>query len=221
MSWVASITDNEKWVYGIFAAAIVAVIFVPLVNHRLALRRDRRSQIDKKRRLEDEPQPDMKVSDAIDYIVNDLSTELAKPAPPKINGFGPGTVVYESGVEHQDARRQLSEKLISGELKSWGLRQIKTHIPNQFEHSLREIAKEYWDGMQLDYQSCLYYRGPYSQTMKIPGRSEIHHWADLRVSKVQVRQIWTIKPLWLRIYRKITRKPRIAHVQSFRVGSAG
>jgi len=194
-----------------------AVIFAPLVNHRLALRRDRRSRIEKKGPLEVEPQPDMKVSDAIDYIVNDTATELTKPAPPKIDGYGPGTVVYESGVEHQDARRLSNAKLISGELRGWGLRQIKSHIPNQFEHSLREIPKDHWDDMQLYYQSCLYYRGPYPQTMKMPGRPESHLCADIRVSKGQVQRIWPAKPIWLRLYAKITRKPRIPHVRSFHV----
>jgi hypothetical protein len=93
----------------------------------------------------DTAQPDMKVSDAIDYVVNDSRARLNTPPPPKLDGYGPGTVLYISGVEHQDARRRVNAKLISGELRSWGLRQINTHIPNQFELSVREIHKEYWN----------------------------------------------------------------------------
>jgi len=168
-----------------------------------ALRRRRRAN-----RL-DTAQPDTKVSDAIDYVVNNSRAELNTPPPPKIDGYGPGTVLYITGVEHQDARTRVNTKLISGELRSWGLRQINTHIPNQFELSLREIQKEYWNNMQLDFQSCLYYKGPYPQTMKIPGREQSEHWADIRLSKEQLRQFWPPKSLWSRCYAKFTRKLRI------------
>jgi len=157
----------------------------------------------------DTAQPDTKVSDAIDYVVNVSRAELNTPSPPKIDGYGPGTVLYITGVEHQDARTRVNTKLISGELRSWGLRQINTHIPNQFELSVREIQKEYWNNMQLDFQSCLYYKGPYSQTMKIPGREQGEHWADIRLSKEQLRQFWPRKSVWSRCYAKFTGKPRI------------
>jgi hypothetical protein len=166
------------------------------------------------------PQPDMKISDAIDYIVNDSRAILSNPKklPPSpwpsfLPPPAPGSTLTHSGVEHQDARKQLNAKLISGELHSWGLRQIATHIPNQFEHSIREIPKEYWDDMQLDFQSCLYYKGPYSQTMKIPGRTERHNWADIQVSRGQVEMFWPKKSASARLWSKILRKPRISHTR--------
>lgn len=158
-------------------------------------------------------QPNIRVSEAIDFIVNDSRAQLHKPPPPKIDGYGPGTILYVSGVEHQDARRMLNEKLISGEMKSCGLRQIRTHVPNQFEVSAREIPSDYWNNMQLDFQSCLYYRGPYPQTMKIPGRDAKEHeyWADVKLSKEQLHQFWPPKSLMSRTIAKLLRRPRIAH----------
>jgi hypothetical protein len=40
MNWIRSLTEDERWAYGIVAAGVVAVT-VALVTHRLALRRDR------------------------------------------------------------------------------------------------------------------------------------------------------------------------------------
>jgi hypothetical protein len=83
--------------------------------------------------------PNTKVSDAVDYIVNDSIAILRKASSSEPC----------LGVEHEDARAQLNAKLNTGEIKSWGLRQINTHVPNQFESSLREIPKEYWNEMRL------------------------------------------------------------------------
>ena len=173
-----------------------------------------------------EPQPDMRVSNAIDYIVNDSRAVLSDPpkklSPPPWPSFlpapTPGTRLVYSGVEHREARKQVNSKLISGELRSWGLRQIQTHIPNQFEHSLREIPKEYWDDMQLDFQSCLYYKGLHSQTMKIPGRTQRHDWAGIQVSKQQIEQLWPKKSPARRLWSKISRNPRIGYTRTVTAG---
>lgn len=189
---------------------LVTTVLLALLAAIFSVRHNRRMQ---RRALElpDVVRADIKVSDVIDFIVNDSRAELAKPPPPEINGYGPGTTLYVGGVEHQDARRMLNEKLMSGELRSWGLRQIDTHIPNQFESSAREIPKAYWDDMQLDFQSCLYYKGPYSQTMKIPGRQERERWADISLSKRQAEQFWPPKSKWSRCYAKVMRRKRIGH----------
>jgi hypothetical protein len=167
------------------------------------------------------PQPNMKVSEAIDYIVNDSTAVLADPKklpppqwPSSLPPPAPGARITYSGVEHADARKQLNAKLISGDLQSWGLRQISTHIPNQFEHSIREIPKDCWDDMQLDFQSCLYYRGPYSQTMKIPGRTERDHWADIQLSRERVEHLWPRKSAVARLWSAIRRRPRISHART-------
>jgi len=109
-------------------------------------------------------------------------------------------------------------KLNTGELKSWGRRQIRTHIPNQFETSLREIPREYWDDMALDFQSCLYYKERLPQTMKIPGRNETYHWAGIMLSSKQVEQYWPPKPVLRRIFSRLMRRPRIKHAYGVTVG---
>jgi hypothetical protein len=161
----------------------------------------------------------MKVSDAIDYIVNDSVAILRKPKPDEtIGSCPPGTRMIVNGAEHQDARAQLNTKLNTGEIKSWGRRQINTHITNQFEHSLREIPQEYWVDMALDFQSCLYYSDRYPQTMKIPGRAERHHWTGIMLSSAQLEQYWPKKSALRRICSKIMRRPRIKHAYGVTVG---
>jgi len=163
--------------------------------------------------------PDMKVSDAIDYIVNDSVAILEKPRLNEpLGSHPPGTRIIVKGTEHQDARAQLSTKIITGEIKSWGHRQINTHIPNQFETSLREIPKEYWDSMALDFQSYLYYTDKFPQTMKIPRRIETSHWTAIMLSRAQIEQYWPKKSALRRIYSKIMRAPRIEHAHGVIVG---
>jgi hypothetical protein len=154
---------------------------------------------------------DWKISEALDYIVKDSVAELRQPGPPQIMEFGPmkGKRADETGVEHADARAKLNEALISGELRIWGLRKINTHIPNQFELSHREIKKDYWDNMQLDFLSCMYDTTTHPQTMTIPGKPELDHWTSLHVSKLQVKRKWLPKSSWRRCLEWLTRKPRI------------
>lgn len=195
------------WLWGIGAFAVAVFLIFDFV--RMFRKRGTRR---KRRDVED-----IKISTAIDYIVNDSIANLEKPSRPEALGRHPaGTTVTVRGVEHQDARRQLSKKINCGELKSLGLRQIDTHIPNHFEHSLREIPASYWNEMELDFQSCLYYKGPYSQTMKIPGKPETFHWADIHVPKAKVEELWPEKSIISRIWARIMRKPRISHAKTIR-----
>ncbi len=84
--------------------------------------------------------PDMKVSDAIDYIVNDSKAVLEKPKQhSRMNVVQPSSHISVVGAQHTQARRELNDKLNIGKIKAWGRRQISTHIPNQFELSIREI----------------------------------------------------------------------------------
>jgi hypothetical protein len=154
---------------------------------------------------------DWEISKALDYIVNDSTAELRQPEPPRVMEFGPmkGRLAVQAGVQHGDARSKINEALISGELRIWGFRQIKTHIPNQFEFSRREIQKEYWNNMQLDFQNSLYYTKNYSQTMKIPGRPEVDHWTGLRVSRAQIQQKWPPKSSWRRCLNRLSGKARV------------
>jgi hypothetical protein len=153
------------------------------------------------------PSPDMKVSDAIDYIVNDSKTIFDKPERPETpSGFPPGAKMLVVGALHTQARQKLSDKINIGEIKTWGLRQIDAHIPNQFELSLREIPASYWNDMQLDFHSALFYRGPYSQTTKIPGRTATYNWADIKVNQEQIEARWPKKSITERLYNRLCKQ---------------
>ncbi len=152
-------------------------------------------------------QPDTKISDAIDYIVNDSKTIFEKPKHPETpNDRYPGAKILVVGALHTQARQQVSDKINIGEVKAWGRRQIDTHIPNQFELSVREIPLSYWDDMQLDFHTSLFYRGPYSQTTKIPGRDVTFNWADIKVNRSQIETIWPKKSIFVHLYDKICKQ---------------
>jgi hypothetical protein len=214
-SAMSLLTFFDNWLFAHAAHPTLLALFVGLVIGTIIIPEGWR--VLKSHIVPDALTPNMKISEAIDYIVNDSIAKLEQSSPPKVFDFGPAKerVVTEMGKEHQDARTKLNAELISGELKSWGLRQIKTHIPNQFEHSLREIPREYWDDMQLDFQSCLYYSKSLPQTMKIPGRSDNHNWWQIQVSKKQIQKMWPPKSLLSRLYAKITKQPRISYGRSY------
>jgi hypothetical protein len=161
-------------------------------------------------------QPDMKVSDAIDYIVNDSKTIFDVPQRPETPiGLPFGAKMSVVGALHTQARRRLSDKINTGEIKTWGLRQIDTHIAKQFELSLREIPASYWDDMQLDFHSALFYKGPYSQTTKIPGRTATYNWANINVSRTQIESLWPKKFIAARLYNTICRQ-RVSYSSEFK-----
>jgi hypothetical protein len=154
--------------------------------------------------------PDTPVSNAIDYIVNDSAAKVKQPEPPRIMEYGPakGHMMIQKGVEHEDARRLVNNELISGNLRSWGKRQISNFLPVQFESVIREIDRSYWDDMQLNYFSCFNYTETTTQTAPMPGRQETYNWSGIMVSRRQVQQIWPRKSVLRRwIDRK---KPRIS-----------
>ncbi len=197
-SLIASISS---YVIPAVASAVVITIVYRVARHEWGSKTDN-------------PLPDMKVSDAIDYIVNDSKVFLKQPRSPWIEEFGPGRRrrMIENGVEHTDARKQLNERLISGKVQMWGLRQMPvTHIANQFELSLREIKPEYWDGMQLDFLSCFHQTNTVPQTAQIPGKQADLQWTGLMVSREQVFREWPPKPRWRRLLQRIARKQRITY----------
>jgi hypothetical protein len=158
--------------------------------------------------------PNMSIGVAIDYIVNDSKAVLKQPREPWVAEFGPGKGqrFIEKGVEHSDALTKFNERLISGELKIWGLRQMPvTHVANQFEHSVREIPKEYWDRMQLNFLSCFHQTNTIPQTTPIPGRQADLQWTGLMVIKEQVLRAWPPKSRWQRFLRWIMHKQRITY----------
>jgi hypothetical protein len=93
----------------------------------------------------------MRISDAIDYIVNDSSAKVKQPSSPKLAEYGParGYLMIQRGVEHEDARRLINDQLIAGHLRCWGKRQILGYHSTQFESAVREIDRRDWENMQL------------------------------------------------------------------------
>jgi hypothetical protein len=161
--------------------------------------------------------PDMTISDAIDYIANDSNTQFAKPKRPTApSDFPPWTRMLVVGALHMQAQRQLSDKINSGDVRSWGLRQIDTHVRNKFESSLREIPASYWNDMQLDFHSARFYRSPYSQTMAITGRSATYKLADIMVSRAQIEAFWPKKFIAARLYNKMLKR-RVLYGSEFQL----
>jgi hypothetical protein len=153
--------------------------------------------------------PDMRISDAIDYIVNDSVTKLKQPSPPRVMEYGPakGHMMSEKGVEHEDARRLVNNELISGNLRCWGRRQMSEFLPIQFESATREIEKSYWNDMQLNYFSCMRYTETAAQTAVLPRRQESYNWSAMMVSRRQVTRIWPRKSIFRRWLDR--KRPRI------------
>jgi hypothetical protein len=198
-TWFANfMSEPPSWILapwtrlGIVLAGAVIVVLIILWDRRA-----------KRNAIVAIPQPNRPISDVIDYIVNDSSAVIKQPKEPWIEEE---RRMIEKGVEHEDARKQVNEQLISGELRIWGLSQMPvTHIANQFELSLREIKREYWDRMQLDFLSCFHQTNTIPQTTPIPGKQADLQWTGLMLSKEQVLRIWPLKPWW----RRIIRQPRI------------
>src|SRR6202030_639647 len=64
------------------------------------------------------PRPDMKVSDAIDSIVNDSKTVFDKPRRPEMPSVShPGAQILVVGALHMQARQKLSDKINIGKLR--------------------------------------------------------------------------------------------------------
>jgi hypothetical protein len=96
------------------------------------------------------PVPDMKINEALDYIVNDSKAKLKQPPPEKIEDFGPSIgrrSVKHLGVEHEDARAKVNEKLIVGELSAWGYRQLQ-----YLWYSLSHICDPFQQNIGMDYR---------------------------------------------------------------------
>jgi hypothetical protein len=162
-------------------------------------------------RLRGQIRPDMRINDAIDYIVNDSTEKLKQPGPPRKIEYGhaAGGTMIEVGVQHEDARRILNNELISGNLRCWGKRQILGRHPIQFETSAREIDNSCWDNLYLHYVRALYYIETEAQTEVLPGRTAEHQWTALMISHIQIHQIWRRKSLARRLTERARRRQRI------------
>jgi hypothetical protein len=159
-----------------------------------------------------EIKPDMRISDAIDYIVNDSVAKLKQPSPPHLieHGQAAGRMLIEKGVEHEDARSKLNSELISGRVRCWGTRQIINVLPIRFEDSVREVPKITWEQLQLNFVSCLFHTETAPQTSALlTGKEQTAQWTALTVSRYQIQKIWRPKGWLKRLIERINRRQRI------------
>ncbi len=166
------------------------------------------------------PMPDMNISDAIDYIVNDSVATLKRSRPSWTENWpGGGTVTLsEMDVEHVDALTQLNERARIGEITIWGRKEIFPAFgSNRFEGTIRKIGTDYWQIANLAFSMCLHRTKAYPQTM-IPGypisdRSfarTTSHYTGLMVNRNEVLALWPSKPVWRRLWdANVLKKPRI------------
>jgi hypothetical protein len=154
------------------------------------------------------PKPDMKINDAIDYIVNDSSSQLKQPSPPRSEE---GRRLIETGVQHSDALRLISEKLANGEFHAWGLREITSRIPNQFETPRKPIPTNYWDVMALHPMTCFHDTERAAQTIKSPGPIGHLSYAGLMLCRDEVIRSFRKKNIARRAWAIVRKQPRIVY----------
>lgn len=129
--------------------------------------------------------PDMPISDAINYMVNESSIKLKQSNPPW------------KGVEHQDALVHVQTDLNNGKLRSWGKRQMG---PGWFEDSLREIPKDYWKSACINPLFC-FHKSEQAQTVALPKEDNLELYANLTLSKKEVKLSYPPKPLWRKLLK--------------------
>ncbi len=134
--------------------------------------------------------PDMPISDAINYLVNDSTAKLKQPKSAEIEQFGrvKGLLVNFPGIAHADALRHIQTALNCGSLKAWGRREI---APNSlaFEPSSRPILPEYWGSAWVNDFFC-FHEGEQAQTAPFRGKMA-DRYAALTLNKNEVKALWT------------------------------
>jgi hypothetical protein len=154
--------------------------------------------------------PDVRINDAIDYIVNDSRAKLKQPKSPWVEQFGPakGHRMIEKGSEHQDALVKVREQAIAGRLQIWGKIEV---LAGRFDDAIRAIPKEYWERASLDPFSC-FHESQQSQSGSI-GNSDKNgqRYGFLMLSREQLHHLWSQKPLRERVWRWLRRSARITY----------
>jgi hypothetical protein len=154
------------------------------------------------------PKPDIKINDAIDYIVNDSAENLKQQSPPQIEE---GRRLIETGVEHNDALRLINEKLANGDFRAWGLREITGRVDNQFETSRKPIKPDYWDIMALHPVTCFNDTERMAQTITSPGPMGRNSYAGLMLCRDEVIRSFPKKNILRRVWAIVRRKQRIIY----------
>jgi hypothetical protein len=142
-------------------------------------------------------QPDMPISDAIDYLVNDSSVNLKKSKPLEING----QLIPCKGAEHGDAEAHIQTALNNGNIKAWGQKELMSNCIN-FESALRPIEQKYWQSACLAPLMCYSQTDRYAQTAALPYKNA-ELYTNLMLNKKEVRTLFPPSlAFWRRFFRK-------------------
>jgi hypothetical protein len=161
--------------------------------------------------LEPKPRPNMPLWRAMDYIVNDSRARLKRPPPPYVMQDGPhkGAMVTHKGVEHEDARQQISQEIIGGLLQVWG----RKGTVNRFEGFVRPISTQFWQYSGLHPMFCQHETTEQPQTWVTDRDAKdlgLEEYSGLMVNRYQVEEIWPRQWLWVRLWRWISNRPRVS-----------
>lgn len=159
--------------------------------------------------------PNMRIKDAIDYLVNDSILKMRRPPPTERNGKR----VVVSGAEHTQARRLLAERIYSGSLDIWGrVDRMPRGTARFYDFDLTPIPKEYWLNARLHLRAVFFDTVNRSQTdvevfdELIPiSASENPTYSGLYLCREQVHAVWPKKSFFKRIYRVISCREQITY----------
>jgi hypothetical protein len=180
---------HEEWGARLLCAAGISFVLSmicflwPLIKRRIQL-----SSI----------QPDMPISDVIDYLVNDSSVKLKKSQPPEFDHARRQVITYK-GAEHQDARERIQTALNNGNIKSWGQRELMSGSVN-FESSLRPIEQNYWKSACVHPLFCFHKTNTLAQTGALPYKT-VELYTNLMLNKKEVKSFWA-PSLWRKIFQR-------------------
>jgi hypothetical protein len=155
-----------------------------------------------------EPPPvqDMRIDEAIDYLVNDSRLVLKQPEPPVVitEGPGKGLPMRWGGVQHKDAKNLLHERLVDGQVQSWGR---KTYGTRMDDHG-QPIPSAYWLHAALN-ELTVFHDSNDNQTVRSDPnhRVQMDLFAKLMVNRKQLQRVFPRKSLWRRLSE--WKRPRV------------
>nr|WP_294519555.1 hypothetical protein [uncultured Rhodopila sp.] len=150
--------------------------------------------------------PDIPVSEAVDYIVNDTTTPLR--SSPK--GYDPAAVGLFpwTGEQHMDALEQIFQQATLGQLHLWGQMRIGPPSAQRYGDALREIPKGYWESADFNVLFC-FHASDSPQTRSQTGDENLTTYKRLTLNRGEVKRLWPQKRLLRRFRDWATRKPRL------------
>lgn len=161
------------------------------------------------------PSPDMKIKDAIDYVVNDSRADIPRRAPQILPN---GRTEHYQGFEHSEACILLNEKANEGRLVIFGRIDMRPgSIGHVYELSKRPIPVDYWLRAQLDFHSVFYDTAVRPQTRPLDSdtipMTKMPTFTDLHVCRRQLQTMWPRKRFWRKCLDKLKCRKRIEYPQ--------